>query len=439
MSLRWKIALAVGVLAALATLTVGVLTYRATRDRMYAEIDVSLAEAMPRPIGNAGGPLEWDLSPAGPRLPVFYEAQILAADGSVRGSSAPTAWQPSGGALSVVGKPQAAVYDTVTIGDRRYRVRTNGLQNGAVQVARPLTEVDRVLRSLRTRIIVLVVLVAGAAALLGSLIAARVTAALRRLTTAADTVRTTGRLDVEVPHGGDDEVSRLGSAFGSMLETLHRSRTEQQRLVQDAGHELRTPLTSLRTNLDVLRRHPALPATERAQIVDDLHREIEEMVDLVDEIVTVATGVANDEARTEFSLGAVAAAVVERFHRRTGREFEVDLDDSPVHAQHAAIERAISNLVDNATKFDDTGGPIRVRVAAGTVTVEDHGPGIPADDLAVVFDRFHRAAAAQTLPGSGLGLSIVRDVVTRNGGTVYAANAPSGGARVGFQLPLAIG
>jgi two-component system sensor histidine kinase MprB len=272
--------------------------------------------------------------------------------------------------------------------------------------------------------------------LLGSLIAARVTVTLRRLTTAADTVRTTGRLDVEVPRGGDDEVSRLGSAFGSMLSTLDRSRAEQQRLVQDAGHELRTPLTSLRTNLDVLRRHPGLPDDERVRIVDDLHREVAEMAELVDEIVTVATGVATDEAATEFSLGDAVRTVVERSRRRTGRPFDLVADESPVQAQQAAIERAISNLLDNATKFDESGAAIEVRVEGGAVTVRDHGPGIPAGDLEVIFDRFHRAAAAQSMPGSGLGLSIVRDVVERNGGTVSAANEPSGGAVVGFRLPL---
>jgi two-component system, OmpR family, sensor histidine kinase MprB len=436
MSLRWKIAVAVGAMAALATLAVGVLSYRAASDRMYAEIDVSLAEAMRLPSSDGGGPFNWGPpSVSGP--PTFYQAQVLGPDGSVRFSTT-SGWDPGPDARSVVGKPRRSAVDTVTIGDSRYRVRTTGLQNGALQVARPLTELDRVLRSLRTRIVVLMILVTTAATLLGSLIAARVTATLRRLTAAADTVRTTGRLDVSVPRDGDDEVSRLGSAFGSMLETLDRSRAEQQRLVQDAGHELRTPLTSLRTNLDVLRRHPDLPDGDRAQIVDDLHREVAEMVDLVDEIVTVATGVATDEEPTEFSLGEALRSVVERFERRTARTFAVVADESPVRAQHAAVERAISNLLDNATKFDESGAPIQVRVTEGEVEVRDHGPGIPASDLDGVFDRFHRAAAARSMPGSGLGLSIVRDVVERNGGTVRAANADGGGAIVAFHLPVVL-
>ena len=432
MSLRWKIAIAVGAMAALATLAVGLLSYRLARDRMYAEIDVSLTEAVANVRGTDPLP-DWERPGPGP---AFYQAQLLGPDGSVRRSTSP-AWRPDDSARSVVGEPRRSIVDTVTIGSTHYRVRTTGLSNGAVQIARPLTEVDRVLGSFRTRILVLVVLVTAAATLLGSLIAERVTATLRRLTSAADTVRATGRFDVNVSATGNDEVSRLSVAFGSMLESLDRSRAEQRRLVEDAGHELRTPLTSVRTNLDVLRRYPELPDNERAKIVDDLHGEVEEMVELVDEIVTVAAGVASDEPPTEFSLGDATRDVVERFARRTGRQFDVVADESPVRAQESVVERAISNLLDNAAKFDASGAAIAVRVNDGEVAVMDRGPGIPADELAVVFERFHRTAAAQAMPGSGLGLSIVHDVITRNGGSVFATSRDGGGAVVGFRLPLA--
>jgi two-component system, OmpR family, sensor histidine kinase MprB len=432
MSLRWKIAIAVGAMAALAALSIGLLSYRSARDRMYAEIDASLTDAVAIVRRDARFP-NWELQSGPP--PSFYETQVLGPDGSVRLSTT-RAWRPDPIALSVVGRARSSVVSNVDIGPMRYRVRTTGFTNGAVQVARPLTEVDRVLSSFRTRILVLVLLVTAAATLLGSLIAARVTAALRRLTSAADTVRTTGRLDVAVPTEGDDEVSRLGWAFGSMLESLDRSRAEQRRLVQDAGHELRTPLTSLRTNLDVLRRHRNLGDADRAQIVDDLHSEVEEMVTLVEEIVTVAGGVATDEPATEFSLGDAVRRVVDRFTRRTGRQFAVVADDSPVRAQESAVERAVSNLLDNAAKFDPSGAAVDVEVNAGAVSVSDHGPGIPADELDHIFERFHRTAATQSLPGSGLGLSIVRDVVLRNGGSVHAASRPGGGAVIGFRLPL---
>lgn len=432
MSLQWKIALAVAGLAAMATSVVGVLSYRSTSDRMYAEIDRSLAAI--DPVADFG--LDRDHDVFGPPPPLMlYHAQIIGPDGEVVASSL-RGWEPDRPAVEVFGRPRQDRVHNETIDGERYRVRTIGVPDGAVQIARPLDELDRVLRSLRTRLILLVVLVTVAAAMIGSLIAARVTAALRRLTTAADTVRETGRLDVTVPREGTDEVSRLGDAFGAMLDSLDRSRAEQQRLVQDAGHELRTPLTSLRTNLDVLRRHPDLPAGQRDHVVADLHDEIEEMVDVVEEIVAVAGGVAIDEPLESFSLGDRVGDVARRFERRTGRAIAVTADESPVQAQPSAIERAISNLIDNAVKFDQSGGVIEVVVAGGTVEVRDRGPGIPDADLAYVFERFHRSEAARSMPGSGLGLGIVHDVVIRNGGTVHAANRQEGGAIVGFKLPL---
>ena len=176
--------------------------------------------------------------------------------------------------------------------------------------------------------------------------------------------------------------------------------------------------------------------TNERAIVADLHGEIEDMVELVDEIVTVAAGVATDEVATEFSLGDVTRRVVDRFARRTGRQFEIEVDESAIRAQQSAVERAVSNLLDNAAKFDTSGAAVEVRVDAGDVSVMDHGPGFPFDQLPFVFERFHRATTAQSMPGSGLGLAIVRDVVTRNGGSVHAANRPGGGAVVGFRLPL---
>jgi len=111
-------------------------------------------------------------------------------------------------------------------------------------------------------------------------------------------------------------------------------------------------------------------------------------------------------------------------------------EEASVFAPLAGIERAITNLIENAAKFDQSDSKIRVEVDGGRLTVTDHGPGIPEDDLPLVFDRFHRATASRTLPGSGLGLAIVREIVERHGGTVSAVNRPDGGASVGFELPV---
>ena len=135
---------------------------------------------------------------------------------------------------------------------------------------------------------------------------------------------------------------------------------------------------------------------------------------------------------TSFELGEVARTVAARAQRRHGRQVNVTADHSVVEASAPAVERAISNLVDNAAKFDRSGGPIDVVVADRSVVVHDRGPGIAAEDRERVFDRFYRAEGARSLPGSGLGLSIVREVAERNGGTVLVAERPGGGVSVGF-------
>jgi two-component system sensor histidine kinase MprB len=113
----------------------------------------------------------------------------------------------------------------------------------------------------------------------------------------------------------------------------------------------------------------------------------------------------------------------------------VTSDDSIAMVRPALLERAISNLLDNSLKFDVSDAPIEVTVHRGTITVADRGPGIPVADLAHVFDRFHRSVEARTMPGSGLGLSIVAEVAATHDGTVFARNRTSGGAEVGLTLP----
>ena len=435
MSLRWRIALALGAIAAAATIVVGAISYRTTRDRLYDEIDQSLTDSFAVLERQLDRPGEFGRLPQRGPLSV-YDIQVLGPRGVVLASDFVGGFEPDATQVELVGATRLTGVQNMTIEGEEYRVRTVGLRSGAVQIARPLDETNRVLDSLRARMLILVVGVTAAGAAAGFVIAGGVTASLRRLTAAAEAVESTGQLDVDVPAGGNDEVGRLGAAFRRMLDALARSRVDQQRLVQDAGHELRTPLTSLRTNLDVLRRYPDLAPEQRRQIIDDLHAETEELVDLVEEVVAVASGGLDDDPIEPVSLGDVTRELAGRYQRRSGRDVRVDADESPVDGQLGAVQRAISNLLDNAHKFDPSGGAIDVRVSNGSVEVLDRGPGIAEGERALVFERFHRSAEARTMPGSGLGLSIVREVVERHRGTVRVGSREGGGAVVGFTLPL---
>ena len=127
---------------------------------------------------------------------------------------------------------------------------------------------------------------------------------------------------------------------------------------------------------------------------------------------------------------------VARVRRRApGVGFEVDVEPWFVVGELAGVERAVTNLLDNAAKWSPAGGAVTVRMAGGTLVVDDEGPGISAEDLPHVFDRFYRSSESRSMPGSGLGLSIVRQVAERHSGTVEAGASPSGGARLTMWLP----
>ena len=167
--------------------------------------------------------------------------------------------------------------------------------------------------------------------------------------------------------------------------------------------------------------------------------ETRELSNLVDELVELALARRDDEADVPLALAQAVSAAADRVRRRTGRAVTVEIDpdaaDSTVTGRRLALERAIGNLLENAAKFDaDHHEALEVAVQAASVTVYDRGPGIAAEDVVRVFDRFYRADTARGLPGSGLGLSIVRDVAEAHGGTVFAHQRPDGGAAVGFTV-----
>mgnify|MGYP000440930598 CR=1 FL=1 len=152
----------------------------------------------------------------------------------------------------------------------------------------------------------------------------------------------------------------------------------------------------------------------RLRVLDDLDSESQELSRLVEEVVEVATDRRGDEAPHDVELGALVERVSQRAAQRSGRPVLVHLlEPATVTARPLALERAVANLVENALKFDDGDGPIEVTCEGGRVEVADRGPGIAAEDRERVFDRFFRSTEARSRPGSGLGLSIVSDVVQR--------------------------
>ncbi len=331
---------------------------------------------------------------------------------------------------------EGAFFDDLSISRTHVRVLTARLGPGlAVQLVRPLDEVDRALE--RLRLILLAVALGGVAlaAGLGAVVARAAVSPVRRLTDAAEHVTSTTDLTERIEVKGSDELSRLADRFNGMLAALDRSLATQRQLVADASHELRTPLTSIRTNIEVLARATEMGEGERAELLKDVVAQLEELSVLIRDLMELARGHEPNLEMQEIRLDDVVQQALDRIQKfAPGIRFAPRLEPTMVRGVPGRLERAVGNLLDNAAKWSPMNGEVEVTVRHGEVTVRDHGPGIDQADLPFVFDRFYRAPAARGLPGSGLGLAIVRQVAELHGGAVTAERAQGGGAR--FRLHL---
>ncbi|WP_086809511.1 HAMP domain-containing sensor histidine kinase, partial [Streptomyces reticuliscabiei] len=447
-SLRTTFAVSFAAVAAGVTVLVGFLSYdaaarlvRVDQQSAFAEVVQDLQDEVRH---NRMTPQDFSSSEPGHDIvrPSRTDVQVLGPAGEVVDGGSP-ALPVTAADRRIAVSPVAGLavqHKDVDVGDDVYRIATvslggeQGDGRGAVQVAQEFSDTEDLLRELQQRTILMVVAVVVAAGLFGWWLARRITHRLRILASAAEDVARTRRLGIQVPVTGSDEVGRLGRSFDRMLGRLAQSEEDQRRLVQDAGHELRTPLTSLRTNISLLRRIDELPPATREDLVDDLALEARELTDLVNELVDLAAGQSDTEPKQRIDLADIADEVAVVARRRTGREVVVRVSgETAADARPAALQRAMSNLVENAAKFDRGGttpieiavtGPERARLGGrqGVIRVEvlDRGPGIAEGDLVRLFDRFYRAADARSLPGSGLGLSIVREVAIAHGGAPFA-------------------
>ena len=305
---------------------------------------------------------------------------------------------------------------------------------GAVVVVGDLAPTDHALDRIRFWILLVGGFGIAAAAALAAFVAAFALRPVRRLTAAAEHVAATGNLSERVDVPGRDELGRLATRFNTMLAALETSVGAQRRLVADASHELRTPLTAARTNIDLL-REGLLPAEEARHALDEASVELDALTRLVSDLVELARGEERKLRIEDVQLDDLVASSVERAQSRAPQvTFVTSLSPVLVKADPVLLERAVSNLLDNAVKYSPDGAPIEVSVRGGEVVVQDHGPGIAAEDLPRVFDRFYRAAAARSKPGSGLGLAIVREAAEAHGGTATAESSPTG-ARFKLALP----
>jgi two-component system, OmpR family, sensor histidine kinase MprB len=435
MSFRARLALVAAAAVALAVVLASVTTYVVVRDQLRETVDEALQD---RAEEISRQPLDRVFFGPGPELgEAGGYPQLVRSDGETLVRRGATLRLPvDDRVLEVTRGDSDAFARDANVDGTHVRVLTRPyVPDYALQVARPLTEVDHTLDRIRLFLIIIAAGGIAVAAALGLLVARAALAPVRRLTTATENVAETGDLSERIESGGQDELGRLAVSFNSMLGALEESNKRQRQLVSDASHELRTPLTSLRTNIEVLARDQSMKPKDREQLLHDVVAELTEMTSLITELVELARGDAQPAEREEVRLDLLVADLLDRARRNAPHvEFDAQLDETTVHGAASTIERAVWNLLDNAAKWSPEGSRVEVKVADGEVVVRDHGPGIDEEDLPKVFDRFYRAPAARGRPGSGLGLAIVRQVAEAHGGRVVAERAEGGGTlmRVSF-------
>jgi two-component system sensor histidine kinase MprB len=448
MTLRHRIAAVAGAAVAVTVLTAALVVYLAVKADLVGQIDSSLREraaqfaSAPDPDHDSdrvcesadrafSAPDRDDLRFGGAGGLI----QVVCDDGTVvRSAKAPTTIPLTAAARRIAREGKGSDVVTQVVSGTSLRVLTTGNGNGAVQVARPLDEVDHELDRL---VAILAVIAAGGVALaaaLGMVVARTALRPIDRFARRTEALEITERMEER----GSDELARLARSFNATLDALQRAVEAQRHLVADASHELRTPIASLRANIQTLQDAERLPPEDRAALQDDIVSELDELTALVADVVELARGTAAQRTLDDVRLDEIVRVLAERPRVRDA-DFRLALEPTVVRGEPERMSRAVSNLLDNAVKWSPPDTPIEVELHDGTLSVRDHGPGFDPADLPHVFERFFRADGVRGMPGSGLGLAIVRQAAEAHGGWVAAENASGGGARLSIRFVPTVG
>ncbi|HXK15827.1 MAG TPA: HAMP domain-containing sensor histidine kinase [Gaiellaceae bacterium] len=418
MSFRVRLTLYTAAAIAATVTAASVAVWVIAKHELYAQLDKTLVvQASGSDHGPFGGN-NWTLT--------------IHPDGDRTGQ---TAIPVTASALAVAKGTKSGYFTSTTIQEHRWRELVAPTSPaGAVITIQPLEPTENALHRIRFWILLIGGIGIAAAAALAAFVATAALRPVRRLTAAAETVAATGDLTERVDVDGNDELGRLAVRFNAMLAALQESVGRQRRLVADASHELRTPLTAARTNVDLL-REGKLPEHEQRHALDEASVELDALTTLVSDLVELARGEERKLRVEDVQLDELVEGVVERAKSRAPQAtFVSSLAPTKVRADSVLLERAVSNLLDNAVKYSPAGAPIEVIVRQGQVIVADHGPGVADEDLPRIFDRFYRAAASRSKPGAGLGLAIVREAAEAHGGNASVESSAKG-ARFTLTLP----
>jgi two-component system, OmpR family, sensor histidine kinase MprB len=450
MTLRKRLSLIAAASVAVAVTIALVACYAIVRTQVRGQVTDSLDAQMAvvQQSGNVQSAIPGNAASSGGPAP--YN-QVVLADGEVPRREGGLALPVSAATLRLAGNPGRSIISDIWVNGSHLRMLcfpVNVFFGGQVvpavlQLARPLNGVDSILRHLRLFLVLLGLGGIAVAAILGRMASRRVLAPLGEVAQVAQEIGETEDLTKRLHVHADDEVGQLATNFNAMLDRLEASREAlddsvraQRQLVADASHELRTPVTSLRTNIEVLLEEVELEPEDRRRLLADVVEQSEELTALVGDLIELARGDQPGPETDDVRLDGVAAESLARARRNApGIHFDATLVPTVVDGVPERLARALNNLLDNAARHSPPGGTVELQVGPNGVEVRDHGNGVDPEDLPYVFDRFFRGRNSRGRQGSGLGLSIVRQVAEQHGGTASVANAVDGGAIFTLHLP----
>jgi two-component system OmpR family sensor kinase len=392
--------------------------------------------------------------PSFPRLDKFI--QVVGLDGRpvARSANLGTAQLPAPPSLLARIRAGERVFETLKdFGDEPVRLLTVPLEiegaGYAIQVAGSLDDAQTAIRSARRLFLAMSAAILGAVALTGAMLTRAVLLPIDRIVSRARIIGASA-LTERLPHpGSHDEMARLVETLNEMLDRIERVFEAQRRFTADASHELRSPLSRLRAELELTLRRPRDRAKYEKALRSCLY-EVEWLSGLTNELLTLARLDAGESRQPQpqaVRLTPILEQAVSRLAPEASRrDVAIQVDaraDLIIQAAPGAAALVVGNVLDNAVKFSPPGSRIRIRVTpeagSAVIAISDSGPGIPANELPHLFERFYRGSTARgsDAPGVGLGLAICRVLLEGQGGSIGVSSPQGEGATVSIRLPLA--
>jgi signal transduction histidine kinase len=365
-----------------------------------------------------------------------------------------------------------SVYSTITFQDQHIRIYT--LINNdfgemhLIQTARSERDIEQSLTDLRLLLWRGGTLVILFAFIGGWFITWRVLSRVQRITNSARSISVSHDFSQRVHDKslfGRDELTSLTQIFNEMLTSLEKAYQRQQRFVADASHELRAPITSIRCNLDLLAKAPDLPPEEAQAALTDARAEADRIGRLVndllalarsDEIIqeTKANGYKKDSIKKPvIDLDSLLLQVYRQYRQTAERENGIKMQQGPrlilqnitpakVNGDADQLHQVLVALLDNALKYTPDEGAVMLSLTIekndAVITVSDTGIGILPEDLPYIFERFYRTDRARSYDhgGTGLGLTIVQNIVKEHAGKIEVESTPGKGSTFTLRLPI---